>query len=139
MVRSNVKNLAESFFANFETRARRKEKDAFIERTKEGFREIGYTDEEMMIQSSRFGGKNLVVGSPDADFLLTAHYDTPGRNGWMLMPFAKTLGMGLSSLAGILLVAVLFFLAGVLWHLVGFELPEPLHQLLPLGSIKVFV
>jgi len=107
MIRPNVQNLAESFFTKFETRARGREKDAFIARVKEGFREIGYTDEEMMIQKSAIGGKNLVIGAPDAEVLFTAHYDTPMRNGWLAMPFVKTLGMGLSSLLGALILILL--------------------------------
>jgi len=123
MVRNNVKNLAESFFANFETRYRRKEKDAFIECTKQGFREIGYTDTEMMIQKSRIGGKNLVIGPPDADFLFTAHYDTPGRNGWIVLPFVKTLGMGLSTILGGLIL-VLIMRIGTILNLLGIDLSD---------------
>ena len=107
MVRDNVKHLAESFFSEFETRARRKAKDAFIERTKEGFREIGYTDAEMTMQQSTLGGKNLVVGKPDAVFIFIAHYDTPARNGWLVLAFSKMWGMGFASLFGTLVIILL--------------------------------
>ncbi|MCL2568159.1 MAG: M28 family metallopeptidase [Oscillospiraceae bacterium] len=108
MVRENVKALAKYIFEKVPARYVRREKDAFIERTKQSFREIGYTDEEMMIQQSRLGGRNLVVGPPDADILFTAHYDTPARNGWvMLLPLAKIVGMGIATLLSVPILVTL--------------------------------
>jgi len=124
VVRSNVKNLAESIFEKFPARYTRKTKEPFIEQMKQSFREIGYTDEEMMIQQSAFGGKNLVVGPPDADILFTAHYDTPARNGWMmLLPLAKYLGMGLATL---LSTPIILFLVnpGLVLRLFGITLVD---------------
>ena len=139
MIRNNVKALSESFFTKYETRVRRKEKDDFIERTKESFREIGYTDEEMMIQKSRFGGKNLIIGSPDADFLFTAHYDTPGRNGWIALPFAKIWGMGVASLVGMLIVLMLAW-PGIILNLLGVNIEEHnvLRMILSFAFLIIF-
>ena len=107
MVRSSVQKLSDSIFEKFEIRARRKEKDLFIERTKEAFREIGYADIEITVHKSLIGCQNLVVGPPDADFLFTAHYDTPGRNGFIMLPFAKILGMVFASILGTLFLVLL--------------------------------
>jgi len=122
VVRSNVKKLAESIFEKFPARYTRKTKEPFIEQMKQSFREIGYTDEEMMIQQSRFGGKNLVVGPADADILVTAHYDTPARNGWiMLLPLAKYLGMGLATLLSTPIILLLVN-PGLVFRLLGIDL-----------------
>jgi len=84
----NFKILAESLFTKFETRMWRKEKDAFLEHCKTEFAKLGYDDSDITIKHNRnmFGltSKNLLVGSPDADILITAHYDTPGNNGFLL-------------------------------------------------------
>ena len=131
MIRDNVKALAESYFTKHEKRTRRKDKDPFIERTKQGFRELGYKDEEMMIQKSRLGGKNLVVGSPDAEYLFTAHYDTPGRNGWFVLPFSHILGMGLASLLSQLFL-VFLIAPGFLINLDAFPVVDMMIRLIPL-------
>jgi len=139
MVRSNVQNLADRFFSKFETRARRKEKDAFLACAKEGFRELGYTDAEMSIQQSGLGGKNLIIGAPDADVLFTAHYDTPGRNGWLMMPCVKTVGMSLAALVGLFLFVVLA-VPGILLNIFGTDIAHyaTLDLLLRLFPIVIF-
>ena len=70
-------------FLRCKTRFTRKEKDAFLDRCKAEFSRLGYGEHEITVQKSVFG-KNLVVGPPDADTLITAHYDTPGRTGFLL-------------------------------------------------------
>ena len=70
-------NIAENFFTKFETRFGRKEKDKFLDYCTEEFKKLGYNDDEIMIQKSIFG-KNLIAGPPDADILVTAHYDNWG-------------------------------------------------------------
>jgi len=109
MIRENIQKLANSYFTDYPTRTKKKTKKAFIDRTKEGFRELGYTDQEILEQKSFWGGTNFVVGPPDADYVFTAHYDTPGRNGWLALPFSRVLGMGLSSAIGAMVPFLILF------------------------------
>ena len=106
MIRPNVSKLAETFFTKHEVRTRRKEKEPFIKCVEEGFREIGYTDAEMIIQKSRMGGSNLVIGKPDAEIIFTAHYDTPMRNGRIAMPFSSIVGKIPATLLGVILMGI---------------------------------
>jgi len=100
---NKLKIFAESLFTNYETRMYRKEKDSFLDHCEEEFAKLGYDvivkeDRNMFCMTS----KNLVAGALDADILITAHYDTPGRNGFMLF---------LTPLTGMLLGSILFILA----------------------------
>ncbi|MCL2812702.1 MAG: M28 family metallopeptidase [Clostridia bacterium] len=135
MANNRLSALAASFFANFETRFKRKEKDAFLERCKAEFAELGYMDSEVIIQKAG-GGKNLMVGPPDADILITAHYDTPAANGLMLVA-NPVLGQALGTLAFPLVILWLAgFLAGFLSvgnPFVSFLFPGILILLLILG------
>ena len=83
MNKNKINSVVENLFTKFETRFRRKEKNAFLEYCIAEFKELGYNDEEITVQKSKLG-KNLIVGRPDADTLVTAHYDTPANNGFLL-------------------------------------------------------
>jgi len=139
MTKENVQKLANSYVTDYPTRTKKKAKEAFIERTKEGFRELGYTDQEMMEHNSFFGGKNLIIGPPDADYIFTAHYDTPGRNGWFVLPFSKVLGMGISSLIGAAMISVIVFGLGFITGFIGFnvETYSIIIDILPILAIVV--
>jgi len=119
MVSENLRVLADSFFAKFETRMWRREKDAFLEHCQAEFARLGYSDEEITVRKDRnlFGltSKNLLVGPPDADILITAHYDTPANNG-ILMAASPLVGTALSAVVLLIIFAGLGFLQG---HLRG--------------------
>jgi len=88
----------------------RKEKDAFLEHCKQEFAQLGYDDVIVKEDKNMFGGtsRNLVVGPLDADILVTAHYDTPGRNGFLLLlsPLVGSLGANLVFMFIIMLASV---------------------------------
>ena len=98
MRKDSFATLANNIFIKFPTRMWKREKVAFLEYCKMEFKNLGYNDSEITIREDRnilgMKSKNLLVGSPDADVLITAHYDTPGNNGfWMFgNPFWGMLG-----------------------------------------------
>jgi len=129
MIRSNVAKLADAIFAKFEIRTKRKEKEPFIKCVKESFQEIGYTDAEMMMQKSRLGGSNLVVGKPDAEIIFTAHYDTPMRNGKMAMPFSSVVGKIPATLLGTVIIGILIAISyapGIVVNALDMDVDEAL-------------
>jgi hypothetical protein len=65
--------------ANFEIRKSKKQKTAFIHATTAYAQRCGYTS---AVENGKFGSRNLIFGDPEkADFLVTAHYDTPASIG----------------------------------------------------------
>lgn len=102
------KPKAAEIFENHPTRFTKKEKAALRATLRGEFLRMGYTDGELSeVQAS---GVNFVAGDPrTAEYLFTAHYDTPGRTGWMLKPaclFGQT-GANLTLIAVMVLVMVL--------------------------------
>ena len=103
------------------------QKDAFRADVQRYIRELGY---EVHTESCGRDGQNLVFGAPDtADYLITAHYDTPASIGIpnvctpcnalrsrvqflvsFLLSFGLSLGAGLLLKAGYILPGVLLFL-----------------------------
>ncbi|MCL2190331.1 MAG: M28 family metallopeptidase [Defluviitaleaceae bacterium] len=79
--------FASKLFIDHPTRMWRKEKDAFLTTCCGEFLLMGYDESEITIHNNRnrfgFDSRNLLVGKADADILITAHYDTPGRNGFL--------------------------------------------------------
>jgi hypothetical protein len=105
---SRLEKTAGNFFENHAARYRRREKDAFLDACRGEFTRLGYADEEIVVQKS-FLSKNLVVGPADAEYLVTAHYDTPGRNGFLLC-FSPLVGQTLANVAfSVILIAAMFF------------------------------
>ena len=104
--------FAKSLFTNHETRMYRKEKDTFLAHCQNEFRQLGYDDVVIKEDRNMFGmtSKNLVVGPVDADILITAHYDTPSKTGFLLM-FTPLLG---AVLGNILFMFIIMFLPQVL-------------------------
>ncbi|MCL2212653.1 MAG: M28 family metallopeptidase [Oscillospiraceae bacterium] len=78
--------FAESLFAFHRTRMFRKEKDRFLSHCTAEFEKLGYENIAIKEAKNDLGmtSKNLMVGAPDAEVLITAHYDTPGRNGFLM-------------------------------------------------------
>ncbi len=62
------------------------EKTGFLLDTKRLLKSAGYTEKQ--ITEQRLGGifksRNLIIGNENAEYLITAHYDTPGKNGFLL-------------------------------------------------------
>lgn len=103
------------------------QKDAFRADVQRYIRELGY---EVHTESCGRDGQNLVFGAPDtADYLITAHYDTPASIGipnvctpcnalrsrvqflvTFLLSFSLSLSAGLLLKAGHILPSVLLFL-----------------------------
>jgi len=112
MEHNHFKAFAASLFARYETRMWRKEKDAFLQHCKTEFAKLGYNDTEIMVREDKTGGftsKNLLVGPADADVLITAHYDTPGRSGYFMA--LNPIG---GSVFSMILLGFLLFLLGFL-------------------------
>lgn len=64
----------------FPVRKSKKQKQAFRDAVQSYLKTIGY---DSVIEKGSVGAKNIIIGNPDsAQYLVTAHYDTPAR-----MPF----------------------------------------------------
>jgi len=111
---SRLKTFAESLFTKHKVRMYRKEKDIFLSHCEKEFAQLGYNEITIRNDYNMFGkvSKNLLIGQPDADILVTAHYDTPGRNGFLLI-FNPLVGMIISNILFLLAIIFLprFFIA----------------------------
>lgn len=62
---------------DFPVRKSKQEKQAFLEAVQAYVQGMGYT---CTVEEGSFGSRNLVMGDPEqAEFLVTAHYDTPAK------------------------------------------------------------
>lgn len=105
---------ATEIFDNHPTRFNKKEKAALRGTLRSEFSRMGYADSE--ISEVEASGTNFVVGNPGtAEYVFTAHYDTPGRTGWMLFP-AKYVGQ---TGANIVMILGILFLVPWLLNLVA--------------------
>ena len=68
---------ATEIFESHPMRFNKKEKAALRATLRAEMNRIGYADSEM--QEVNESGTNFVVGDPHAEYMLTAHYDTPRR------------------------------------------------------------
>lgn len=99
---------ATEIFDNHPTRFTKKEKAALRGTLRSELNRMGYADGE--ISEVEASGTNFVVGDPrTAEYVFTAHYDTPGRTGWMLFP-AKYVGQTGANLLMILEMLAIVFL-----------------------------
>ena len=73
---------AQEIFENHPTRFTKKEKADLRSTLRAELVKLGYADEA--ITEINASGTSLLVGDPHAEYMFTAHYDTPGRTGWML-------------------------------------------------------
>ena len=105
---------ATEIFENHPMRFNKKEKVALRAALRAELNRFGYADSE--IQEVDASGVNLLVGDPHAEYMLTAHYDTPGRTGWM---FGTSRWLGQTGANIFLIVAAL---------LLVFLAPEVLHS-----------
>jgi len=107
----SLSDFTDGIIASHETRFNKEEKTQFLEYAKQRFMDLGYNDSDILIQKSFFGGRNLIIGSPDANIIITAHYDTPARNGRIALPFFNIFGMKLSSVLSLVyMIPLLYFL-----------------------------
>ena len=113
---------ANEIFTQHPTRFKKNEKSALRSTLREKFKAMGYEDSE--ISEIEASGTNLVVGSPRAEYLFTAHYDTPGKTGWLLGT-SKWLGMTGANIFMIVAVLVLGSLCTALPQIISSALfPE---------------
>ena len=109
------RSFAETLLTKFQIRMWKKQKLPFLDYCKAEFAKLGYDDSEIAVHHNRnmfgFASRNLVVGKPDADILFTAHYDTPGNNGFLLF------GSRLWGMTGTVVILPMFFVA--IWLLRG--------------------
>lgn len=103
---------AAEIFESHPMRFTKKEKAALRATLRDEFTRMGYTDGELTeVQAS---GTNFVAGAPHtAEYLFTAHYDTPGRTGWMLWT-ARLFGQTGANLVLIVVMVLLMVLAPML-------------------------
>ena len=111
---------AHEIFENHPTRFTKKEKAALRNTLRKELIKSGYSDDD--ITEINASGTNLLVGDPHAEYMFTAHYDTPGRTGWML----KTASLWGQTGANIFLTAIICAL--------GFSVPIASSVIFPSAS-----
>lgn len=81
-----LETMAQEIFTRFPTRFRRTEKEELFAYLREQLLAMGYSEKEITERRGTNGidCRNLVVGKVDAPNVYTAHYDTPGRTGFLL-------------------------------------------------------
>ena len=70
-------NMPMDVLQQFPVRKSKKQKQAFRDAVQAYCQSLGY---EVTVEDGSFGARNLIIGDPKcADYLVTAHYDTPPR------------------------------------------------------------
>lgn len=110
-----TQQTANEIFENHPTRFKKKEKESMRAELRTKLKEIGYSDSE--ITEVKASGTNLVAGNPHAEYIFTAHYDTPGRTGWMLGT-SKWFGMTGANIFLLALMPILVFIGAALPELI---------------------
>ena len=109
---------AQEVFESHPMRFTKKEKAALRTTLKAEFVRLGYSESE--ITEIDASGTNLLVGDPRAAYMFTAHYDTPGRTGWML----KTASLWGQTGANIFLILAMLLLGGAVPFACAYLFPE---------------
>jgi hypothetical protein len=91
----------------------KKEKIPFLQTCTEEFARLGYAAQVVEFNNNGIISRNLVVGEPNAKFFFSAHYDTPGRTGFLMMG-SRLWGSVGSQLALCALILLISFLGGIL-------------------------
>lgn len=106
----------------FPVRKSKQQKQAFRDAVQAYCQSQGY---EIRIEQGKLGANNLIIGDPKgAEYLVTAHYDTPAR---MILPNFLTPCNAVVFLAyQILLVVLLILGAAIPGGILGFLLQDPL-------------
>lgn len=101
------------------------QKAAFILDVRRMLRSAGYSEKQLVEQrlGGMFNTRNLIIGDPAAEYLITAHYDTPGRNGFLLgtSPLIGQTGANII----MLMLAIPFLIAEIALIMRVTEQPEP--------------
>lgn len=105
---SITQQKAREIFENHPTRFTKKEKAALRKTLCAELGAMGYADGE--ITEIKASGINLLAGDPHAEYMFTAHYDTPGQTGWML----KTAALWGQTGANVFLIVIIMLLGGIL-------------------------
>ncbi len=107
------KEFAQRMFEECPTRFNRREKNKMLLMLREKFRDLGYDSAGMRTLKHKGLGKshNFVVGRPDAPYIFTAHYDTPGKTGFLLFA-SRFLGQTGANIVYMLLMAAFFVAFG---------------------------
>jgi hypothetical protein len=128
------KAFADEVFEGYPSRFRRGEKDAFLERCRAEFLAMGYGEDEVTVQGTK-RNRNLVVGNAGADVLVTAHYDTPARNGVLLL-LSPLVGQ---AWANVLMLFVLFVAFTALYYALPFDVGFFVSYITRLGLVTVLM
>ena len=110
------KELAETIFKEHPIRFCAKEKDDFIVFAQERLRGMGYSDDDIHIMQSRgmMASRNIVIGDIEkAQKFITAHYDTPGRNGIIVCTSPLVGQVWANILTCVLIVPLMAVLSGL--------------------------
>lgn len=112
-----IRPLAEKIFTDHPSRFTKKEKQALHETVRSALVDAGWKDEEIKIQKFKgaFGSQNVVIGNPNAEYIITGHYDTPGCNGFMFFT-SPLLGQTGANIA----LFPIFFIIGILIAALGY-------------------
>ncbi len=122
-----LKELMEKHPCRYSSR----QKEAFILDARRMLRAAGCSEKQLTEQ--RLGGvfntRNLIIGNPSAKYLITAHYDTPGRNGWLLgtAPYIGQTGANIV----MMLAAIPFLIWEILAVSWAMDAPDRLVSLVP--------
>lgn len=111
----DIKEFADHVFQKHPARFTRKEKESFFDSAKQFLYENGVGEDEVKVVKFKGAMKsqNLVIGDPSAEYVFTAHYDTPGKTGWMLCtsPIFGQTGANIFMLLAIFLLVPILHIA----------------------------
>ncbi len=107
------KEFAQKVFDECPVRFTRSEKNRLLLMLREKFREMGYDSSALRTLKHKGVGRshNFVVGRADAPYIFTAHYDTPGKTGFLLFA-SRFAGQTWANIVYILLMVAVFALMG---------------------------
>lgn len=108
----DIKAFSQRLFENYPCRFTSGEKDRFISEINVCLKDMGYSQEDMRVMRHKglISSRNIIVGDPlKAERFITAHYDTPGRNGFLLKS-SSIVGQTLANIIFILLIIPIMLL-----------------------------
>lgn len=109
----DIRAFSRKLFEDFPCRFNSGEKDRFISGINELLKDMGYSQEDIQVMRHKgmMTSRNIVIGDPlKATRYITAHYDTPGRNGFLLKSSSILGQTGANILFIILLLPLMYLL-----------------------------
>ncbi len=107
--------LAERIFEEHPSRFTKSEKEALRNLSVDELLAAGWDKSE--IKTQKFKGmietNNLIVGDPNAEYLITGHYDTPASNGWILFSSSLVGQTGANIIYTIIMIFVCILLGAL--------------------------